>query len=118
VWWRDGAGRLSRSAEGEIDRANAIGISAMSLWELRRLEHAGRMSFDRRFQAWLASALSDDRIEVIPVSKEIALTAGSISGDVRDPADQIIYATAVECGSRLVSQDSRLKSHDPARIIW
>jgi PIN domain nuclease of toxin-antitoxin system len=37
---------------------------------------------------------------------------------VRDPADQIIYATAVECGSRLVSRDSRLKSHDPARIIW
>ena len=90
----------------------------MSLWELRRLEQAGRMQFDRRLQEWLAGALSDARIVVAPVTREIAFTAGSVGGDVRDPADQIIYATAVEQSARLVSRDARLRAHDPARVVW
>jgi PIN domain nuclease of toxin-antitoxin system len=35
-----------------------------------------------------------------------------------DSADRIIYATALECGTRLVSQDSNITKFDPARIVW
>ncbi len=90
----------------------------MSLWEVARLERAGRMRLDRPLSIWLATAVADDRIEVLPVTREIALTAAAVGGDVTDPADQLIYATAVEHDATLVSRDPRLHDHDPARVVW
>ena len=68
----------------------------MSIWEVARLERAGRMMLDRGLDRWLTAALADDRVAVIPVTPEIALTGAAFSGRLRDPADQLIYATAVE----------------------
>lgn len=118
VWWQAASRRLSRSAAGEVRRATSIGISTMSLWEVARLERAGRMTLDRGFGRWLSAALADDRIEVMPVTREIALTAAAVGGDVHDPSDQIIYATAVEHDATLVSRDQRLHELDPARLVW
>jgi PIN domain nuclease of toxin-antitoxin system len=118
IWWRAASRRLSRSAAGEVERASSIGISTMSLWEVARLERAGRMTLDRGLSSWLPTALADDRIEVIPVTREIALTAAAVGGEVHDPADQIIYATAVENDAVLVSRDQRLHDLDPGRLVW
>lgn len=90
----------------------------MSLWEVARLERAGRMVLDRGLSRWLSTALADDRIEVLPVSREIALTAAAVGGEVYDPADQIIFATAVENDAVLVSRDQRLHDLDPGRLVW
>ena len=76
----------------------------MSLWEVARLERAGRMVLDRGLSRWLSTALADDRIEVLPVSREIALTAAAVGGGVFDPTDQIIFATAVENDAVLVAE--------------
>lgn len=90
----------------------------MSLWEVARLERAGRMTLDRGLSRWLPAALADDRIEVIPVTREIALTAAAVGGGVHDPTDQIIFATAVENDAVLVSRDQRLHDLDPTRLVW
>jgi len=118
IWWRAASGRLSRAAARELNRADAIGISTMSLWEVARLERAGRMVLDRGLSRWLSTALADDRIEVLPVSREIALTAAAVGGEVYDPTDQIIFATAVENDAVLVSRDQRLHDLDPTRLVW
>ena len=118
VWWRAASQRLSRVAAGELGRANSIGISTMSLWEVARLERAGRMTLDRGLARWLPAALADDRIEVIPVTREIALTAAAVGGEVYDPTDQIIFATAAESDAVLVSRDGRLRDLDPSRVVW
>jgi PIN domain nuclease of toxin-antitoxin system len=118
VWWRAASRRLSLAAAREVERANSIGISTMSLWEVVRLERAGRMVLDRGLSRWLSTALADDRIEVLPVSREIALTAAAVGGGVYDPTDQIIFATAVENDAVLVSRDQRLHDLDPTRLVW
>jgi PIN domain nuclease of toxin-antitoxin system len=118
VWWRAASQRLSRTAAREVDRATSIGISTMSLWEVARLERAGRMTLDRGLARWLSTALADDRIEVLPVSREIALTAAAVGGEVYDPTDQLIFATAVENDAMLVSRDQRLHDLDPTRLVW
>ena len=118
VWWRAASGRLSSTAAREIDRATSIGISTMSLWEVARLERAGRMALDRGLSRWLSTALADDRIEVLPVSREIALSAAAVGGEVFDPTDQVIFATAVENDAKLVSRDQRLHDLDPIRLVW
>lgn len=90
----------------------------MSLWELGLLHRLGRLSLDRSPQAWARTALAaDPRTVALPVTPEIALTASGL-GEIRDPGNSIILATAIEHRAALVSRDERLRAHDPKRVIW
>jgi len=100
-----------------IDQAAEIGISAMSCWEVALLHAQGRMTIDRGVREWVRAAMTDERIRTVPISMDIAISAGELTTP-RDPADRIIYATAVETGSRLVSRDAQLQDLDPARVVW
>ncbi|MFN0155122.1 MAG: type II toxin-antitoxin system VapC family toxin [Gaiella sp.] len=110
--------RLSRAARAAIDRAGEIGISTMSFWEVALLERAGRIRLDRGAQNWTrATLVADPRMTALPITPEIALTAGTLS-TIRDPGDSLIYATAVEHNAHLVTKDARIAEHDPQRVIW
>lgn len=110
--------RLSREARRAIDRATELGISTISFWEIAVLERRGKIRLDRGARSWTrASITADPRMTALPVTPEIALTAGGL-GDVREPGDGIIYATAVEHDAALVSRDERLQRLDPARVVW
>ena len=90
----------------------------MSVWEVAQHAAVGRIELTRSVRSWLRAALaSDPRVVSLPVTPEIALTAGGIAF-LREPGDSVIYATAVEYDARLVSRDSRLHDHDPTRVVW
>ena len=118
LWWCDSPRRLSRRATAEIERATTIGVSAMSCWELAMLDAQNRVRFDRGVSAWLRNALVRERTVMLPVTAEIATRGGLLQASVADPADGLIYSTAVEHRAKLVTRDSRLKAHDPARVVW
>jgi PIN domain nuclease of toxin-antitoxin system len=90
----------------------------MSCWELAMLEIQNRVRFDRGVSAWLRAGLARERVVILPVTAEIAMRGGSLQSTVPDPADGLIYATAVEHHAKLVTRDQRLERHDPARVIW
>lgn len=117
IWNAVAPKRLSRAARSTIDRATAIGISTISCWEVSFLATSGRLRLDRGTRAWVSAALADHRMTPLPVSLDIALVAGGLS-TLRDPADRIIYATAVEHDAQLVSRDQRLHDLDPKRLVW
>lgn len=50
----------------------------------------------------------------------LALRAGSLDNEKfpSDPADRLIYATAVEFDAQLATADARLRAADPARVAW
>lgn len=118
LWWCSSPQRLSRQATRELQRATTVGVSAMSCWELAMLDLQNRVRFDRGVSAWLRNALARERTVVLPVTAEIATRAGALQSAVADPADGLIYATAVEHHAKLVTRDTRLKAHDPGRVIW
>lgn len=110
--------KLSRAAKETIDRATELGVSTISFWELGLLHAAGRLRLDRSVSSWVRSAFAaDPRLTALPVSTEIALTAGTLPG-LRDPGDRIIYATALEHGAKLVTRDRALQELDPDRTVW
>lgn len=82
------------------------------------LDKQDRVRFDRGVTAWLRSALARERTVLLPVTAEIAMRGGSLRSSVADPADGLIYSTAVEHRAKLLTRDSRLKAHDPARVVW
>lgn len=63
-------------------------------------------------------------IEAIPpdvdVDVDVAVRAGSLDPEAfaGDPADRLIYATAVEQDAGLATADARMRAFDPARIVW
>ena len=119
LWWVNGEAALSQPARTTIEQADAIGVATISAMEVAALVRRGRITLDANARSWVAQALGLERVHELPLTAEVAVEAGSF-GDVfvGDPADRIIYATAIVTGSKLVTRDRFLRSYDPARTIW
>jgi PIN domain nuclease of toxin-antitoxin system len=119
LWWITGDPRLSDAAHaaivGDPDRC----VATISIWEVTTLERRGRLRLlpDRR--TWVARALGGSGVTAIALSPGIAATAGALPDTFPgDPADRIVYATALERGHQLVTKDRRMRRHDPVRVVW
>jgi PIN domain nuclease of toxin-antitoxin system len=119
LWLADDPARLSPAARAAAKAADRIGVCTISCWEVGMLVQAGRIRIDRDPRHWMRQALAAERIETIPLTSEIALSAALLPSDFPgDPADRIIYSTANELGARLVTRDRSISSFDPQRTIW
>jgi PIN domain nuclease of toxin-antitoxin system len=119
LWWVNGEATLSEPARRTIERADTIGVATISAMEVAALVQRERITLDTEARPWVAQAMALERVRELPLTAEIAVEAGSFGGDfVGDPADRIIYATAVVTGSKLVTRDRFLRAYDPARTVW
>jgi PIN domain nuclease of toxin-antitoxin system len=111
IWWVHGEDRLSE-AQTEIIKANEtslIGVSAISCWEAAKLVQYGRLELPSPLQEWFSQALSYPGIRLLELTPEIAIESTLLPGDFhRDPADQIIVATARVHGCALVTSDAKI----------
>ena len=111
VWWVHGDARLT-TAQAEIIRTNetdVIGVSAISCWEIAKLVERGRLELPCSVEEWFERALSYPGIRLLELTPEIAIESTRLPGEFhRDPADQIIVATARVWGCTLVTSDTRI----------
>lgn len=117
LWWVAAPEKLSRKAARAVDRADRVGISAASVYELTHLVERGRLRLDAPVRSWVRDALGPAEVEPLTIDAEIALDAAQLHL-VGDPFDRIIYATAVAKDARLVTRDERLRTWDASRTIW
>jgi PIN domain nuclease of toxin-antitoxin system len=118
-WWSSQPGRLSRAATRALERADQLLVSSVSWYELAWLAQHERIIVPRPIIAWLEE-LSQD-VLTINSTPAIAVTAATLPTSFpRDPADRVIFATAIEQGCQLVTQDERMRHHPyPRKIaIW
>jgi len=120
VWWAGETGDLSAAASEEISAAEQIGVSAISCWEVTMLVQRRRLELAPDAGTWIAAALAMPRVRELRLDARAAVRAGALDRDrfPGDPADRLIYATAVELGVRLVSRDTDIAAFDPARVVW
>jgi PIN domain nuclease of toxin-antitoxin system len=117
LWWLAAPNKLSRKAARAIERADRIGVSAASVYELTHLVERRRLRLDVPIRSWVRDALNRIEVEPLTIDAGIALDAAQLHL-VGDPFDRIIYATAVARDARLVTRDQRLRSWDADRAIW
>ena len=111
--------RLSRPAMAAVSAADSLAVSAISWYELAWLAHLGKISVVMPIRSWLDDLARD--IRTLGVTPAIADTAAQLpSSFPGDPADRLIFATAVEHGARLITKDRRLRDHRHPRpvTIW
>jgi PIN domain nuclease of toxin-antitoxin system len=109
-WWSAEPDRLSAKALSAIEASDEIAVSAITWFELAWLASRGRIILDLPVRAWLTQLGAD--VRTLGITPAVAATAADLpAGFPGDPADRIIYSTAIEYGCRLVTKDGRLRKH-------
>ncbi len=115
-WWSAEPGRLSRAATRALDEADELAVASISWFELAWLAHHERIVITVPIRSWLDELASS--VRTIGTTPAIAAGAATLPTTFPgDPADRLIYATAVEHGWQLVTKDQRLRSHRHPRPV-
>lgn len=120
VWW---AHRMEQLTQSQVEAIQAneddvIGVSAISRWEVAKLVELGRLELSTPVEKWIEQALSYPGIWLPELSPEISIESTRLPGDFhRDPADQIIVATARIYNS-LVTLDERIIEYPHVKTIF
>jgi PIN domain nuclease of toxin-antitoxin system len=93
-------------------------ISSISCWELAKLVERRRIGFTIPTLNWMRRSLSENAIRIADLTPEIAVESTELQGFHRDPADQIIVATARVLGMPLVTADQRIIQFEAVETIW
>ena len=118
-WWSAEPHRISRAANRALSDADELAVAAISWFELAWLAKHERIVVTIPVRSWLEQL--SDHIRTVPLTPAIAATAVSLpSSFPGDPADRLIYATAIEHGWRLITKDRKLRAHRHPRplALW
>ena len=115
-WWSAEPRRLSETARRAVEQADGLAVAAITWYELAWLAEHERIQSTIPVGSWLHQLA--EQVRTVGITPAVAATAASLpSSFLGDPADRLIYATAVEHGWRLVTKDRRLRSHRHPRPI-
>ena len=119
VWWVSESPILGRTARREIAASKRVGVSAITCFEIATAVKRGRIELDRPIEDWFGAAFELRRVELIPLTPEIAVAAAALGVDSPgDPADRIIVASAVLLAAPLVTRDKRIAASGAVTTIW
>ena len=118
LWFLSGDERISPKSRKVIsDPKNRCYISIASLWEMAIKIKIGKLdlSFDLKE---LATYLSGNNIEVLPIAFEHIMETLVLEDHHRDPFDRIIIAQARFERLTIISKDENFPKYAHIRLIW
>jgi PIN domain nuclease of toxin-antitoxin system len=120
VWWVHGDPRLTR-AQQQIIEANeqvGLGVSVISCWEIAKLVEYKRLALPCPTLEWLHQALAYPGVRLLDLSPRIVTESTELPGEFhRDPADQLIVATARVLGYSLLSADEKILNYTHVQTL-
>jgi PIN domain nuclease of toxin-antitoxin system len=99
--------------------AETLALADISLWEAAKLVELGRLQLSISLAEFFRLAVTPE-LTVLPLTLAIAERATTLeaSGFYKDPADQLIVATALVHGLRLISDDTRIRQWGGVPLLW
>jgi PIN domain nuclease of toxin-antitoxin system len=120
IWWIHGEPQLSAEQVQVLQEheASGIGVSAISCWEVAKLVEYKRLTLPCPVAEWLEQALAYPGVRLLDLSPQIAVESTQLPGEFhRDPADQIIVATARVLDCPLVSSDEKILAYPHVQLL-
>ncbi len=118
-WWSAEPDRISAPAAAAITGASELAVADISWFELAWLASHERIVVTIPLASWLRRLAM--QVRTVAVTPEIATAAVALpSSFPGDPADRLIYATAIENGWRLITKDRKLRAlrHPQPVTLW
>jgi len=118
-WWSAEPDRLSAKASQALAESDELAVASITWFELAWLAAHSRIVVTLPVRSWLEGLSAE--VRTVRTTPAVASTAVSLPASFPgDPADRLIYATAIEHGWQLVTKDRRLRRHrSPRQIaIW
>ncbi len=95
-----------------VNELNGLGISAISCWEIAKLVEYNRLILPSSVDEWLDVALAYPGMRLLELTPKICVESTRLPAPFhRDPADQIIVATARIYNCPLVTADTKILAY-------
>ena len=93
-------------------------LSAISLWEVCKLVEKGKITLFEDIESWVKSALDMPNLRVIPLNFHVFYKSTTLPQPFhRDPADQMIVATARIHDATIVTQDHLITNYSHVKTV-
>lgn len=119
IWWVDNNSRLTPQHRQWIQQyqSQGLGVSIISCWEVAKLVEYNRLVLSFSVREWLEAALAYPGVQLINFQIPIVIEATQLVGFHRDPADQIIVATARICRCPLLTADAKILNYPDVQTL-
>ena len=119
VWWVDGNQRLTKANEQWIQQhqSQGLGVSIISCWEVAKLVENNKLVLSCSVSEWLNDALAYPRVQLLDLTLPIVVESTQLVGFHRDPADQIIVATARIYNCPLLTIDDKILNYPNVQTL-
>ena len=95
-----------------------LGVSAISLWEVAKAFKLGRLTLPVELEVWLETALNYPGIKLLSLTPQIVVESTNLPGNFhKDPADQIIVATARIYDCPLLTFDEQILNYPHVKLL-
>lgn len=120
VWWIHNDVRLTEKLREHIVNCEdkGLGISVFSCWEVAKLVEIKKLTLHCPIGEWMDTALNYPGIRLLDLTPQIVIESTQLPGDFhRDPADQIIVATARIHDCPLLTVDDKILNYQYVKTV-
>jgi PIN domain nuclease of toxin-antitoxin system len=114
IWWVDENVRLPAQYRTYIAEhvSQGLGVSIISCWEVAKLVEYQRITLTRPVEGWIEEALCYPGMHLLDLTPRIVVESTQLPETFyRNPADQLIVATARVFDCPLVTVDTRILNY-------
>lgn len=113
IWWIHGDSQLPDAYREYLEGTpQTFGVSAISCWEVAKLVEYERLVFPISAEEWIEQALNYPHVQLLELTPRIASESTQLPQPFhRDPADQIIVATARVNHCPLMTRDQKILAY-------
>ena len=119
VWWvsRPDLLQVRHRELLELGADRVFGVSIISCWEVAKLVEYERLKLDRTVGLWIESALAEPGVSLLPLHPRIVVESTQLPQPFhRDPADQLLVATARIFQCPIMTEDSKIAAYPHIRL--
>ncbi len=120
IWWVSQSPQLTPTLTQHIQQQqqNRLGVSIISCWEVAKLVEIGKLQLTFPIATWLSQALAYPGVQLLDLSVPIVVEATQLPGTFhRDPADQLIVATARIYNIPLLTVDAKILNYPHVQTL-
>lgn len=120
IWWVHADPRLTPELQRTLDahEQTGLGVSAISCWEVAKLVEYKRLVLPYPVSHWLDQALTYPGVQLLDLTPGVAVASTQLPGEFhKDPADQIIVATALLRGCPVVTVDEKIRKYPYVQVL-